>query len=224
MTRLRTCFAVQGGMKFLSHLDILKVMERTLRRAEIPVAFSQGFNPHPKIAFGPARPVALASTCEYFDVELTRPLDPEEFREKVQEYCPPGLIIKAAREIDSQSKALMAVLNCAWYRVSLVGPMPEAQTPDGLIEKLFAQKEIVVERHSPKGHKRYDIRPGIWQLFAAPTEVGLTVEMEVMIGSVGNVRPEEVIQALGFAKDQMVEITRTGLFTRKNDGETIPPM
>ncbi|ATW25486.1 TIGR03936 family radical SAM-associated protein [Candidatus Formimonas warabiya] len=223
MILLRSCFEVTGRIRFLSHLDLLKVLERALRRADLPVAFSQGFNPHPKIAFGSARAVGLASECEYFDVELDRYVPPADFRQRLQEQCPCGLVIKETREISPASPPLMAVINCASYRVMVQSPFPFTQEElDQKMDRLFDKKEIVVERVSPKGRKTYDIRPGIFSLTAQALPEGALFHMDVAVGNEGNVRPGEVITALAL-EGEMGAITRTGLFIRNVGGEKVAP-
>jgi len=220
MIRLRSCYQVLGNIRFLSHLDTLKLMERSLRRASIPVEFSLGFNPHPKIAFGPARFVGLASTSEYFDVELKEYLDPELFRIRLQEKCPLGISITETREISPGTPALMAQINCAVYRVQLEAP-PNC-TRDDLdqrINKIFAEKNIYINRISPKGTKVLDIRPGIWYIFPNLANGQVDLEMEVGVGSGVNVKPMDLIQVMELDQANITGITRTGLYVRKPDGK-----
>jgi len=223
---LRSCFSVKGNIKFLSHLDLLKVMERTMRRAQIPVSFSQGFNPHPKMAFGTAKSVGLASECEYFDVELDGEMDPVDFRTKLQEKCPIGIEINDTKEISPEEPALMAVINCASYQV--VVKVTRELSPEELDKKigsLFSQSKIMVERVSPKRKKEFDIRPGIISLtysLYAPEKI--IFEMDLNMGNQGNVRPGEVIDALGIGDYEILDITRTGLFIRRESGERVYPM
>lgn len=224
MSILRSRFSVQDGCRFLSHLDTLKAMERALRRAGLPVVFSQGFNPHPQIAFGPARAVGLASQSEYFDVELSENMSTVEFQRLLSAQLPLGFKLLETREVPLGSKALMAVLNCAVYQVRLDCSAPHSQQE--LAERVaavFNQEAIVVVRHSPKGIKRSDIRPGIWQLSAEAADAEILVKMEVRLGGEGNVRPTEVVEALGLADCQIVETLRTGLFVRQTDGGKADP-
>lgn len=224
MTILRSRFAVEGGLRFLSHLDTLKGVERALRRAGLPVAFSQGFNPHPQIAFGPARAVGLASRSEYFDVELTAAVTPEEFQRRLSAESPQGFQLLETREIPAGSPALMAILNCAHYEVRLQCSTPLSQGElDQKVTGLFQRDSIIVTRHSPKGSRQADIRTGIWSLSgeALPDEIRL--EMEVRLGGDGNVRPGEVVESLGLSHCQIADMVRTGLFVRRLDGVKLDP-
>ncbi|MDD4752827.1 MAG: TIGR03936 family radical SAM-associated protein [Desulfitobacteriaceae bacterium] len=225
MTILRSRFEVEGSMRFLSHLDILRIVGKTLRRAEIPVAFSQGFNPHPLIAFGPPRPVGMASRAEYFDVELKEHMNPLEFQERFQEQCPGGLLIRKTGEIPRGTGALNAVINCATYLLKVeYSPLLTKEELNNRVKDIFNKEEIIIFRHSPKGTKQYDIRPGVWQLSASPLENGAVVEMEIMTGSSGNVKPGEVADSLGIRDYKITEMVRTGLFTRLPEGERIVPL
>jgi radical SAM-linked protein len=222
---LRSRFEVTGRIRFLSHLDLLKLMERSMRRAGIPVAFSQGFNPHPKIAFGTAKSVGLASICEYFDVELDGKMNPEEFREKLQEVCPEGIVIRETKEILPGEPALMAVLNCASYQVKVrLDHQITHEELDQKIAGLFSRKEIVVQRISPKRKKEFNIRPGIFSItcqFSGPKEI--LFDMDLSVGNEGNVRPHEVVDALDLGSYHLIDVTRTGLYMRQESGEKTLP-
>lgn len=220
---LRSCFSVRGNIRFLSHLDILKVMERTMRRAQIPVSFSQGFNPHPKIAFGSAKPVGLASECEYFDVELDGEMDPSDFQTKFQGKCPSGIQIKETKEISPEEPALMAVINCASYQVTVkVSGELGSEELDKKIAELFSRRSIIVERVSPKRRKEVDIRPGILSLsYSLYSPQRILFEMDLDMGNQGNAKPGEVVRALGLGNYELLDITRTGLFIRRESGEKI---
>lgn len=224
MIRLRSCFEVTGNARFLSHLDMLKVMERALRRANISVAFSEGFNPHPKIAFGSARAVGLSSTCEYFDVDIKEDINPEEYKNKLQDSLPTGIAIKETRKVSTNVSALMAVLNCATYQVILKTSSDLTQKDlDELVEKFFTKEEVIVERNSPKGRKQLDIRPGVFHIKTKLDENNINLEIEVMSGSTGNIRPHEVIHALGMGDAEIISITRTDLFIRNGAGQKNNP-
>lgn len=222
---LRSRFQVVGRMRFLSHLDLLKMMEKALRRADIPMNFSQGFNPHPKISFGAAKPVGLASSGEYFDVELIEKMAPEEFRERLQKNYPEGMIVFETKEIEVGKPALMAIINGASYEVQLelvkeISP----QELEAKINGLFAQKEIVVSRISPKRKKMFDIRPGIFAIdfvFTNPREIVLKLELQT--GNQGNVRPQEVLEALDMGPFRQQEIKRLSLYILKDSGEKLLP-
>ncbi|MGI6679369.1 MAG: TIGR03936 family radical SAM-associated protein [Dehalobacterium sp.] len=216
--RIRSRFAITGKSRFLSHLDLLKVMERTLRRAQLPVTYSQGFNPHPQIGFATAKSVGVASTCEYFDVELDEAVAPQEFQRRIQENCPVGIEILECREIPQNAPSLMAVVNGASYQVLV--QMKEAITQEELdqkIKELFAQQEIIIERSSPKRRKEFDIRPGILSLtYRMETSQRILFETDLRMGNLGNVRPQEVVDALGLSDCEILEITRVELFIEKS--------
>jgi len=224
MIQLRSRFQVQGGSRFLSHLDTLKAMERALRRAGLPVVHSQGFNPHPQIAFGPPRAVGLASQAEYLDVQLAEEIDPDDFRRRLNGQMPAGLEILETRAVPLTSKALMAVLNCAVYQVDIhcLRAYSQAELAER-VAHVFSQGEIVIQRNTPKGIKKADIRPGIWQLAAQASDQSVQVTMEVRLGGEGNVRPGEVVSALGLEGCQIAASLRTGLLIRQPDGTKEEP-
>ncbi|MCL5038602.1 MAG: TIGR03936 family radical SAM-associated protein, partial [Firmicutes bacterium] len=121
LCRLRTRFHKTGDAIFLSHLDLSRLMERALRRAELPIAYSQGFNPHPRMVFGAALAVGTESEAEYADFFLRRDISPGEFQKRLNEALPEGVAVSEVRWVDLAAPALTAEVRVADYRVLLLG-------------------------------------------------------------------------------------------------------
>jgi len=121
VSRIRFQFAKREEVKFISHLDLLNTFTRAFRRAEIPVAYSHGFNPHPKISFGSVLPVGTTSEAEFADVDLESTLyaGTDDFIVRVNDQLPPGLELLEAQEIPLKSEPLMAQISLASYIVAL---------------------------------------------------------------------------------------------------------
>ena len=100
-------------MRFLSNLDMMKLMARALRRARIPFALSKGYNPHIRLSMGTVRPVGLWGEREYFDLELEQEMSTSEFVEKINRTLPPAIQVKACIQIAANTRALMNSINCA---------------------------------------------------------------------------------------------------------------
>lgn len=201
----RCCYGIEGNISFLSHLDLLQAWQRILRRAKIPVAMSQGFNPHTKIAFGPARPVGVESLREYFDVELQEDMEIEEFTAKLSHALPDGITLSAVRPIQVGEKSITALITTANYSVWIDNAA--ALSLGERIDALLAREEISCLKTSPKGDKTVNLRPGIFVL----AWEGESIAMQLVAGNSGHVRPEEVLSVLGIDREQTLRILRTDL-------------
>ena len=156
--RCRLELAVDGAAAWVSHLDLLGMTEKALRRSGLPVAYSQGFNPHMLISWGPAHPVGLASDGEYTDITFNGE-PPADWRERLATALPPGLTLVSARPIDQSEPSLMAAVNYAAFRLELPGADPTELTES--VARLWQAESLPVERVSPKGRKTVDLRPAL---------------------------------------------------------------
>lgn len=214
--------------RFMSHLDLLRTMERVFRRAKLPLAFSQGFNPHPKISFGSALAVGVTSEGEYMDVELSKELSLDFIKESLDAVMPSALKVLEIKNIESRKQCLMAAINAARYRVEI--PLLQLIT-QGEIDKALTEARDVptyhVERRGKKGLRKIDIKEGITSLTGEVVDNKLVLMMELHTGSKGNVKPEEVVQMIkelcNFLLDDNIRIHRKGLYIEK-DGQLITPM
>lgn len=220
--------------RFLSHLDLVRTMQRAFRRARLPLAYSEGFNPHPKLSYGSALAVGVASDGEYLDLELRKGVELDGLKGKLQEAMPPGLEIMEIKELSQRKESLSALINMARYRVEV--PLSRS-VPQESIERaiagVLARNRIEATREGKKGARSVDIRKGIYELTGRKTETGLDLIMDLQTGSEGNVRPEEVVRAVvdALVQEAAIEdqgemnchIRRLGLFIR-HEGRIINPM
>jgi len=182
----------EDRVKYISHLDFMRTMQRALRRAWIPVAYSEGFNPHPKIAFASALAVGVTSSAEYMDLQLETPLPPEELVRRLSDALPAGIPVYDAAAVAAAVPSLMSMIDRAAYVLTFSEAVP------GLGQAaadLLAQPSVLVEKKGKKGLEQTDIRGGIYELKVHPGEDG--AEMLVQSGSRGNIKPEAVLTALG---------------------------
>lgn len=194
--RYRIEFSKLREARFVSHLDTVKTVERALRRGKIPMAFSEGFNPHPKMSFGSALAVGVTSDKEYLDLELTQDWEPGRLLEALNESLPSGYRVNRVIRISSRSPALMSVINRAEYliRAYFNGQVESGGVPD-LVREFQALPEIRVEKNTKKGKKEVDLRPGIYEFSGHLQGDMLILRMLLQSGSEGNVRPEDVLSA-----------------------------
>ncbi|OPY57782.1 MAG: hypothetical protein A4E55_01390 [Pelotomaculum sp. PtaU1.Bin035] len=187
----------------------------------MPLAFTQGFNPHPKISFAAPLGVGIAGEAEYADFELTLDVPVDELFRALSGALPEGLQLTGIRSIHDHSPALMASVDRATYRAEVKLSRPIGQEElDDVIASFMARPEIYVERKNKTGGKRkHDIRPGINVMSGKSENDIMVIEADLKTGSSGNVRLEEVLEA--FIKSSHLPVcgrfvlTRTGIFAAK---------
>ncbi len=197
--RLRLTFAIEPRLRFISHLDLAKAWERTLRRAKVPVAYSHGFHPQPRIQFAAALPVGVNSECELLDVFMEQKVPPEEFRRAVERAMPPGLRLLAVEEAPLKAPALQSVLVAAEYEV-LLEDVPDGDAVTAAVERFLARTEVLHEKHSKKRRKLVNIRPLVEELRVLPPSDGsVRLRMRLSHRPGASVRATDVLSALGLA-------------------------
>lgn len=194
MATYRFSFSVLGVSKFLSHLDILKLFNRALMRAALPVAYSEGFNPHPKISFGPPRGVGIEGLAEWGDLQLKEELSTADVLSRLNCALPESVRVKSVRLLDeSPHPALMAAINLTCYEADIWGSEEElAAIADGLAKFNSAEKWEITRVHPKKGAKQIDIKAGVDRLELC----GSRLYLEIPFREGGSVKPLEVLQAI----------------------------
>lgn len=196
--RIRLKYSVNGRIRFISHLDLMRVFFRACMRKNIPVAVSKGYSPHLKLSFGPPRGLGISSSCEYLDIYLEKPIIKETIKNNLQEAMPEGIGIKELIEIPKSEPALTAVINEVLYSVEI----PKGEyivNLENKIKNLLNKNEIIIERvkKQKRGNKKekkiIDIRPLIHRLELKEDKKLL---IYVSTGQKGSVRPLEIIKLL----------------------------
>lgn len=161
--RIFAVYQKHEALSYISHLDVQRTLHRAFRRAQIPLAYSEGFNPHPLLSFAAALPTGASSECEWFEVRLSEPLDPAELVRRTNAAMPQGLLLTRAFEVPQQMGKLTAMVHAAEYRATLLAYTP--LTVESVQETLKAllQGEILVQKRTKGGMKTVDIRPQIMQ-------------------------------------------------------------
>jgi len=200
-TRLRIRFDKAGKVRFTSHRDVARIWERALRRATVPVAYTQGFSPHPKLSFGLALSTGHESLGEYLDVDfkgptadgMVEPVDVEGLPARLDPCLPIGLDVQAAAEIEPGTPSLQqAVTSCAW-RIGVDGS--GASVLVDRVERCLAADSLVVTRERKGQQVTDDLRPAVLSLEVADSGDG-EVLAELATQPRG-VRPVELIALLG---------------------------
>lgn len=218
-------YCKNGPARFISHLDLVRTFERVIRRADIPAAFSMGFNPHSIFSFAAPLQVGIGSESEYLDILLKNEVPPEELHASIGSVLPEGLHLKEVWQVPDDSPALMSIVEWAEYEVKL--ELKKQLNAGGLeeyIDSFLKQPEIVVRRKAKKGRvKIVDIRPGIYSLGGFIKDNILLLRMKLKTGSNGSVRPGEALDAFLEHNALAVEpaetdIVRTGIFPLQHAG------
>jgi len=183
-------------LKYLSHLDLMRVWQRALRRAALPVAYSAGFNPQMRMSFASALSVGVTSAAEYVDIIFTRHINQDEWT-LLDQVLPSGLEIQSFREIPAQIPALMALVGAAFWSVPLDG----TGSMFFAIQGLLGSATLPVQREGKKGKKTVDLRPLILQLNLVPKNSSTHLNMLLATGGQGSARPQEVLSLLGLPAD-----------------------
>ena len=189
MQKVRLRYSKTGRLRFSSHRDFSRAFERALKRAEVPMAYSSGFHPHPRISYANAAPTGAGSDAEYVEIGLASEVDPEQVRAAIDEALPPGLDVVEA--VVSPGGSLADLLQASAWRIELEGAGEESVR--AAVDALVAADEVLVERMTKRGLREFDVRGAVLRLAALPAGAG--VEVALRHGTPA-VRPDDVVSAL----------------------------
>ena len=190
VTRIRFKYTKTGRLRFLSHLDLMTLFQRAAVRAEVPLAFSQGFNPHPKISFGPALPVGMESESEYLDMETDPLIDLLTVTKSLNHSLPQGVRVLEARVIPRKAPSLSGSISRYVYAVEV--PVSCSNNLADRVKKFTELASVLVEKHG----KKKDIRPAIESISLAPSTGGAGLEVTLQDREEARARIQDVIEKL----------------------------
>lgn len=223
MSIVRLCFTKGDKIRFLSHLELARTLERALRRSKLPIAYSEGFNPHMKVAYASALSVGVSSQAEYVDIELSEEISVSVIAQKLSAQLPNDMELRDLKILVGKNTSLMAIINRADYHVSV--PLNHGASKETVIDgidKFNQAQEVKHVRTSPKGRKEIDVK----NLMAAPITVEFSnvahLNMKIIITPGGSIKATEVLcsMAENFALPLRIEqakIERLGLYV--DDGK-----
>ena len=204
--KVRVKFAKEGVMKFIGHLDIMRYFQKAVKRANLDVAFSEGFSPHMIMSFASPLGVGITSTGEYFDMELKSATTFSDMVKRLYYAMAELMNILSIRQVeDCKASKAMSLVAAADYRLKF---RETAKLPENWKEKLEefkAQKEIVILKKTKKSEKELDIRPFIYKLSLEEKD---EIFMQLAAGSSNNTKPELVMEAFA----AFMEIHRCELY------------
>lgn len=222
-SKVRLQWRKSEEVRFTSHLDVLRMFERTFRKAEIPLEYSQGFHPHQKVSFGPPLPIGFVSKAEYLDLQLETPFK-EEFLSRLNANLPAGFKFLQAKIILGKTVSLSESINLAGYEIELPFALEQIKTK---VTSTLEKKDLVVTRLKKESTQELDIRSYILSLEAEEIDKGKTkLKMLLVLTPLGYVRPQEVLHyglELGEKEILRLLIKRTGLYCKKEE-KLLTPM
>ena len=199
--RIRITFSKVGALRYTGHLDLHRLWERAARRAELPLAYSQGFHPQPKLNIAAALPLGFSSRCEMLDMRLEHDIPLEGLKERLQETLPTGIQVSSIEQVDERAPALQTQVTAAEYEVILTEPV-DGSDLKRRIDSVMGSDSIPRERRG----KSYDLRPFMESLELL-AEGPIFMRLSAREGATG--RPEEVLDVLGIAfEGTRIERTR----------------
>ncbi|MDD4495343.1 MAG: TIGR03936 family radical SAM-associated protein [Eubacteriales bacterium] len=226
MNVIRCIYTRGDKVKYISHLDLLRVFERALRRAELPVQFSEGYNPRPKIVFALPLPVGVTSEGEYADITFCSQIPADDFMQQINKELPDGIRIIDAWEHQPKSNVMAEVENAIYeLTASYDGTHENAEETyedaKEIIDGIMMKSKLTVEKKTDKGAKDIDIRPMIKDMTIVEQDsdecnkinngnnvLMLKIAVKVSAGSRENLRPDLVANALGIASEGRMQVQR----------------
>ena len=231
--RVRLCYAKRGKLRFTSHRDVARAFERAMRRAGLPMAYSQGYHPHPKVSWVGAAPTGAASEAEYVEIALVEHLDPETVRVQLDAALPDGLAVLEG--VLAGPGALAERIDASAWRIEVRGvDGAQLRRAAGL---LLAAPEALVERVYKDGLRSIDARAAIVSLEVEDVSTVLPepdhlvrcgILMAVVRQASPAVRPDDVLSALGavggLPSSALVKAIRTAQGRLDDDGGLVDPL
>ena len=211
--KARIRFAKQHEVRFVSHHDLMRCLERALRRADLPLRMTEGFHPHARLSFPLALGVGIAGLDEVMEAELERWVPPDEIHERLGRQMPNGLTIRDVRAVDPQRKEAVREVE---YRVDV--PPSESAQVGPAIAALMAREQVVLERQRRgKPVQSVDVRPFIEDLDLQSDQL----RMRFRVTPGGTARPDEVLRLLGLGHliDRGAVVTRSRIVLQRDHSE-----
>ena len=192
--RIQITFSKQGALRYTGHLDLHKLWERAARRAELPLAYSQGFHPQPRMNLASALPLGFSSRCEVLDMRLERDTPLDGLGDKLNATMPTGIRILEITQVDDRAPALQTQVVSAEYEVTLTEPVDGSELTRRIVSVMDSESIPRTRRN-----KEYDLRPLVEELLLQDDS---KIFMKLTAKPYSTGRPEEVLDALGIAFEE----------------------
>ncbi|MDZ4672358.1 MAG: TIGR03936 family radical SAM-associated protein [Phototrophicales bacterium] len=205
--RLHITFGKYGALQYIGSLDMAKIWERVLRRADLPIYYSQGFSSRPRIQVAARLPLGVTSDCELLDLSLREKLSTlDDLPDQIMRVSPDGLRVLGVIEVPQNMPAPQTLIHSAHYRISIADFT--ANDLQMRIDDILRREQIVVEQERNGRRSITDFRPMIYDLHVGDDS---NLYAHLATGERGNFRPHDLLDHMGFV-DHVVKIHRTKLF------------
>ncbi len=217
---VRVRFSKTGKIRFISHRDMARIVERSIRKLRLPVSYSEGFSPRPRISFGLALTVAYESEAEYLDIDFVTPVDLEELPTRLTEALPDGLSVEAAAHLEPGTASLQESISCCRWIIEVLGDSADVTAA---VSDTLNAPELPLERERKGKTTTVDVRPAILEIeIAGPTDNGVQL-VALLSTDALTIRPSEFIRVLSpeFGEGR---IRRTHQFIQQDNGNRSEPI
>lgn len=191
--KLRVKFSKHGAIKFIGHLDVMRYFQKAIRRADIDIAYTEGFSPHQIMSFAAPLGVGLESNGEYMDIEVHSVTSTQDILERLNQQMAEGIAVLEVKLLPEHAGNAMASVAAAKYTIRF----REGYEPDfeyaKLLEEFYQQEEIMVTKKTKKSESTFDMKPYIYECHV---EEDGSISLTVDASSSGNIKPSLVINAL----------------------------
>lgn len=221
--KIRMKFSKNGPIKFIGHLDVMRYFQKAIRRAEIDIAYSQGFSPHQIMSFAQPLGVGVESNGEYVDVELNTAVSSKDVMDKLNAVMNEGIKIESVKRLPEGAMNAMASVAASKYFISFKEGYDLGVDFVSQCKKMYQKEHIFIVKKTKKSEIEMDLKPAIYEMNV--TEGGLMIFVDS--SSSGNIKPnlflEEVCRENGVEYNPLAFATRRiDMFTRLDDGKLIP--
>ncbi|MCM0619770.1 TIGR03936 family radical SAM-associated protein [Nocardioides bruguierae] len=216
--RLRVRYAKRGRLRFTSHRDFSRAFERAVFRARVPMAYSSGFNPHPRISYAGAAPTGSASEAEYLEIALKEVVDPAAIHALLDEALPPGLDVLEV--VVSPGGSLADRLEASRWALDLTPVGAGRPELEAAVATFLAADEVTVERMTKKGLRQMDCRAAVVHLEVVDSDRAGAVRLDLLLRhGVPAIRPDDVLRGLALVSG--LDAGGAPLFTRLAQGPLV---
>lgn len=217
--KLRVKFTKHGPIRYIGHLDVMRFFQKAIRRAQIDVAYTNGFSPHQIMAFAMPLGVGLASNGEYMDIQVHSMESCQDVLERLNKASVPGIEITSVKVLPETAGNAMASVAAAAYTVGFrEGREPETDI-GAVLPGFLAKEKILITKETKKGSREVDLKQGIYRLDYKDGVLAMLVDAS----SGGNIKPSQVVEAIlaengESLQDNALLITREEIYTNRGTG------
>ncbi len=198
--KLRIRYAKRGRLRFTSHRDFARAFERAIRRSGVPIGFSAGFSPHPKVSYAGATPTGTASEAEYLEIGLAERREPDQVRDALDAALPPGIDVLEVVEAEVGTPSLADRIEASYWQIVL--PQVTVDAAQQAVDRFLAESSVLVDRPTKDGSRQVDARAAVMSVDVADGadetgNSGPCATLNVVVRhSTPAVRPDDVLTAL----------------------------